>query len=303
MNTSQNTPWLRVAIAALCAAFVLGLFPGKTSALWWWATLDSGHAPFFAILAISCYRAVAENSRSRRLRVGVVLGLVGVGLIALGGGIELLQARVGRDASWGDLTRDAIGVAAGLMFARTFASRRPAARWIFAFGLLLLLATSASPFWWAAQSYHVRDTLFPVLFEPDQLELEPFVRLRETELDWESGMLHFRPVSYPAFILREPRRDWSGYDRVVIDLEVGATAPAKFWIRVDDARVDGRFADRFQRAFATRAGLRAVEIPLSEIAAAPEDRELDLTQISSLSLFLDHPPSAKDLRLRRIRLE
>lgn len=57
----------------------------------------------------------------RRLPRMVAAGLV----IAIGGAIELLQALVGRDPSWGDFAADAAGVLAALLLWAAWRGFRP----------------------------------------------------------------------------------------------------------------------------------------------------------------------------------
>ncbi|MDY6923223.1 MAG: hypothetical protein SWI22_04585 [Pseudomonadota bacterium] len=47
--------------------------------------------------------------------------------IALGGAVEVVQGMVGRDASWGDLLADALGVAAALLLWAIWRGFRPRA--------------------------------------------------------------------------------------------------------------------------------------------------------------------------------
>jgi VanZ family protein len=61
----------------------------------------------------SAFLALAFTGRlglpGRRALLWLVLGL-----LAFGGGIELVQAQVGRDAQWSDWLADAVGIVAGL---------------------------------------------------------------------------------------------------------------------------------------------------------------------------------------------
>ncbi|HZV85043.1 MAG TPA: hypothetical protein VFF48_08665 [Brevundimonas sp.] len=41
--------------------------------------------------------------------------VLAIAAVAIGGAVELIQGQVGRDASWGDLLADALGVAAALL--------------------------------------------------------------------------------------------------------------------------------------------------------------------------------------------
>ena len=62
-------------------------------------------AKHFLVFYVLTALAITALPASRFWRIGVVL-------LAFGGAIELLQAIVGRDASWGDLFADACGICA-----------------------------------------------------------------------------------------------------------------------------------------------------------------------------------------------
>lgn len=102
----------RAAVAALYMAGVLGLsaLPGRTVARWGFSsrTLDFMHIPLFTGLALVTLWAIVASRRQRAL-------LVFAALLLFAAGDEILQLWVpGRDASFADFLRDALGVLIGI---------------------------------------------------------------------------------------------------------------------------------------------------------------------------------------------
>jgi VanZ family protein len=103
----RNTWFWRTTLGVLAIVVLyLALTPSPPD------NLDTGwdklnHALAFAALAVSaCFSAQVSPRR---------LLLAGALLVAFGGVIELLQALVGRDAEWGDLLADSVGMTTGLL--------------------------------------------------------------------------------------------------------------------------------------------------------------------------------------------
>lgn len=117
--TPADNPVLRLLRAAWFWRTALGLL---TAVVLYFAlmphpphALDTGwdkmnHALAFAALAVcSCFSGPATPRR---------LLLAGALLVAFGGMIELLQSQIpGRDAEWGDLLADTIGMVVGMLSA------------------------------------------------------------------------------------------------------------------------------------------------------------------------------------------
>jgi VanZ family protein len=107
-----------VAVAWAVLVIVLSLVPDDPSADVAWDKFC--HAGAYAVLMVLGLMVLRGRGRGRvRGRSATV---VGVAIVALGGVIEVLQAKVvDRDGSFGDLLADAIGVAAGAVVFRVLA--------------------------------------------------------------------------------------------------------------------------------------------------------------------------------------
>jgi VanZ family protein len=83
--------------------------PPRLAGPWIWDKLDH----FTAYFGLSLLSTLAWGLRRS-------LALVFLGVVALGGGLEILQGLVGRDGEWGDFLANDLGALAGLAVAATY---------------------------------------------------------------------------------------------------------------------------------------------------------------------------------------
>ena len=88
-------------LAASAYALAMALLPGDDSV----GLIPWDKAKHFIVFYVLSILASLALPQSRLHRIGVVI-------LAFGGAIEILQAFVGRDASWFDLFADACGISA-----------------------------------------------------------------------------------------------------------------------------------------------------------------------------------------------
>jgi len=117
MASARRWRWLFGALLLAVAALALMPAPPDSAGLGW----DKlNHLAAFGALALC---AVLGWRHQRSAMLAVLLAL-----LAYGGAIELLQSQVpNRQAEWGDLLADALGIAAGALLALAWLRRRPAA--------------------------------------------------------------------------------------------------------------------------------------------------------------------------------
>lgn len=262
---------------------------------------DTAHAPVFALLALVWLRLLAVRIRwTTTTRYAVAFALTA----ATGGAVELLQSLIGRDAEWGDLASDALGALAAIGGAVAVAGRR----WLG--GAIFAAATACAlfPLGEAALAYLERRSQFPTVLDFDSRLDWYFLRTRAVTVESGAGCTIFRITggSWPGVTHAEPEPDWRGRTALVVDVANLGGEPLDLTLRVHDQAHDNRSADRFNRRFELAPRARArVSIPLAEIAAAPQGRELDLAHVAGIILYAggaDAPP-APGFCLYRIGLE
>lgn len=249
---------------------------------------DFAHAPLFAAIAWLAASLVLPPDATRHalMRRTWALGLL---LVAAGGLIELIQSRMGRDASWTDMGNNLAGILFGLALhhsrreAEARHSRVPlaimalSAAWAFA---PLLIGTAA---------YVERARRMPDLVSARGVLPLYFIEGREAKVAIDaSGALEvrFAPRGTPGLHLWEVEPDWSRHEAVELELSNPGNAPLWLGFRVHDRRHDNRNEDRFNRSLRLEPGeTRTWRWPLGEIASTPGGRTMDLSRMSGVVLF------------------
>jgi len=275
---------------------------------------DAAHAPVFAVQAWLLLKFLQlATVWDRPVQYGAAFVLA----VMTGAAVELVQPSLGRGAEWGDLLTDALGASLGLTLAAWQGARRTRRRWA-AIAILLGLAI-CWPVIEAATAYALRASRFPELLwiatKPDRYFLRlqgasgVVARLPDTLAhpgDPDSLAVRITAARWPGIALLEPEADWSGHERLVLDLTNPDSETLVLVLRVHDRRHDNRPDDRFTARIVLAPRQRSrIEFPLERIAAGPEARRLDLSSIAGLILYADQGSSAagRTFYVTRIRLE
>ena len=165
-------------------------------------------------------------------------------------------------------------------------------------------------------AYLHRDAIFPRLCEFDDRWQSTFVGVHDAVLTqgepsagWGRDLstsvprLTFLPAQYPGISIQEPHPDWTGYDRLAFEVYSEEPAPVELVLRIDDARHNNDYADRFNRALIIQPGPNRISISLDDVQRAPRTRPMDMTRIRGLTLFAVDPPRPFSVYLDGLRLE
>lgn len=273
------------------------------------AVHDFGHVMAFGLM--TALFAIALSARSRSTiqgRIAVTCLAAGAALV-LGAAVELAQAVTGRNGDPWDLARDAGGaltVALALTALDPPVSSR--ARAVLVSMAVVTLAALAFPIWSALEDEARARAEFPVLANfANTKELSRFhfgrgaqpeiVKITDHEGRTVSAMqLGLPPARYPGFALRYFPGDWQGMRALQLLIVIPEPMPLEMTVRIDDADYDYRLDldDRYNRSFPLSPGLNWIEIPLSDVAAAPRGRRLDLGRVHALLMYavaLEQPRS------------
>lgn len=110
--------------------------------------------------------------------------------------------------------------------------------------------------------------------------------------------------TFPGLAWEWPVADWRGFDTLIVELTNPGSEPLALTLRIDDALHDSRYADRFNHRIRLGPEARHREcIPLSGIQAAPQEREMDLSQVARVMLFGGGRAQGQEFWVHRIGLE
>lgn len=276
---------------------------------------DLVHAPAFAMVALGCY-GVARRLGLGRLHAAAVVWLL---LTIFGAATEVAQDFVGRGESWQDGLNDAIGAAGGVLIGMGLEASSPARKTAAVLvAMLIVFAAELNALATVWDCYQQRREM-PMLAS--------FENWLETDRWWTSEAVVQRvashatagrwalrvdlsPGHYPGVMLSEPPPDWSSYKALVFDLDVepvvqedNPAEPLELIVKLQDLNHNGEHDDRFHRIVRLTPGRHEIRIPLSEVAAAPRGRRMDLTRMGMLQFFAILPPERRTFYLDNVRLE
>lgn len=318
----MHSPLARVRIIAVALIALLLLVvifvPVAVDTQWGRALQDFGHGPVFGCIALLMLPMLSRGAGTQRPMLQPYLLAFGATAL-LGAVVELVQIPVGRDASWTDLRSDALGAGGFLALAAAFDARLRG-RWLrictACLGVLLLVVHSL-PLIGTAKAYARRAEIFPALAAfsaaPDLYFVAPQwsrVRIARLPAQWiaapgESALhVTFETGPYPGISFYEPSPDWSGYATLALDLINPTAESLTLVLRANDRQHDNTYEDRFNRELTIAAGARSVvRIPISDIAAAPRARTMDLSHMTSFILFRTDHSRAAEMYVARVSLQ
>ena len=289
------------AVAGLLSLLLFVRVPGQ--GLWYQVSLNATHGPIFACVAVLLMLLHSPATRSRTgTYINAFFVLVGLGIL-----IEVLQTMAHRPGQAFDVMTDAAGAAAGLglwaLIQRCRSGAGPqtvAARtwWPLAVALAGVTLVAWPPLQ-AARAYAHRASEFPTLVQfQSPLDLAfvttdgTGVAIAELPMPWAQRAgeralrLGFDAGHAPAVQVVEPSPDWRGYSVVAADLTNPGDTEVRLTFRILDAHHDWTHQDRLNLPLVLAPRTRTtVRVALSEVAAAPAARPMDLARIANVMLF------------------
>lgn len=314
----------RLVIAAgLLGCVAIGLvFPFPTEGRLWGELFDLAHAPVFCgvllLIVGSCDPGAVGLSKRHvvllPMTAAAVLGIVAV-LVTAGAVAEVLQALVGRSASFGDIAANSIGLVAGVCWViRCRSVPISAGRKYAVAGMALLISVSVSPL------LDVWDCVLQIRSFP---MLASFERPRELR-NWNShaarlsqssewatdgdfcGRLDLLPGNYPGMLMTWFARDWTQQNSFDLQLKNPGTTDLQIVVKLHDRQhVENGYADddRYHEVVQVPAGAAvSVSILLPDVKSAPANRSMDLDQMWTIDLFAIHLQEPAVLLVDEVRL-
>lgn len=297
----------------LLVAVVVLLIPFPVKSLWWREAFNSGHAVLFAFLSFVIYRQIKAATRfenSLTIYVFVLFAGMLFGIL-----IELLQTLVMREASLHDLYGDLLGLLAGLCLIA--AQNLKAVQYKQLVVVFYLVASSGfmllamSPLIQLSWYYQQRHNAFPVIVDFDASWISRFVRFENVDIlkhlslgrDKPLHVVRFNRGKYPGISVFEPEPDWSSYHSLRMDIFSEYESKVVLVLRIHDNKHNQEFSDRFNMKLTIRPGRNEIGVPLDQVAHGPVSRELDLTNIAGIILFVSKLDAPIELEVSPIFLE
>lgn len=301
----RNIAW----VVVFCLLFA----PLPVNTLWWREVFNSGHTVLFAVLSFVIYRRIkAATHFSNNLAVYFLVLIAGISFGIL---IELLQSFAQRDASLNDLYGDFFGLLAGVLLIAAYNLRDIRHKKLVA-AFLVMVASSFMLLgmfsliqlsWYSIE----RRNAFPVIVDFGADWSLRFVRFKnvDTSLRMSPGRelalypVRFNRGEYPGISVIEPESDWSNYRLLRLNIFSEYEHDVAMSLRIHDDKHNQYFSDRFNMRLLIRPGLNRVEVPLDQVERGPVSRDLDMTNIAGIILFVAKVDEPVRLELGNIFLE
>jgi hypothetical protein len=272
---------------------------------------NAGHVPLFFLVTLAFLFAMRDYRRFATGRYGSLWLYVCAGLAGIGAGFisEVIQRPLRRDASWEDVFADALGAVCAVAAYALVDKRHSLQRWHRLVALAIVLACTATyvaPIATMTRAYLHRNGQFPVLADfHSRLELYWTMSLGvRREIIDDTLDVEFAADNFPGLSFHEPVPDWNGYHALLIDIENLGTETLHLGVRVHDRHHRQQYNDRFNRHYQLGPGERkTLRISLEDIRRAPRSRQLDMRQISDITLFRARPSGSRHARVHGLRLE
>jgi hypothetical protein len=277
------------------------------------ALKDWGHVAVFFLASAMLLHQFRRWIESRASQRSWILGGFVVLCLSIGAGIELVQPWFGRDRSLTDWIYDGAGVSAALLL--YLAHGKQKRMWYGAamvvlglsaikpayYGWMVVARTLSAPYlagfehlweretWLAQPNSVVRIVTSPAEIAPNSPD-EHWLRV-------EMSKGNYPGVSFPRI-----HHDWRGYDALALRIFSSQTQPVKLVMRIHDVHHNNDFNDRYNHTFILQPGLNDLAISLRDIASAPKNRDMDLSNIQNIMLFVASPEQPVTLYIDNLRL-
>ena len=271
---------------------------------------DLGHIVYFAILAclLSRWRLFSQVSLARRWTIILVITLL------FGVSIEFMQYGTERTPDTGDVLRDLTGSLLVLAFGSSrSASQRVSWRLPVQVALLLVLLALLWPLTKTLLDEAIAWHQFPLLsgFETP-FEIDRWAgnarRSVESLPSVSQGKLLKLSLStdkYSGVALKDFDGNWSSVHTLKISLYNPDALPLQIICRIHDLQhTDGyeEYEDRFNRSFLLMQGWNHIEIDLDEVEGSPAGRNMDMSRIRGLGIYVVSLPEPRILYLDNVQL-
>jgi VanZ family protein len=297
------------------------LVPFPLSGRIWTELFNLAHAPSFMALTLVVAGVLDPPAVGLPQRFPTVLemsfnrgALLAIVAATLGAGVEFLQRLFGRSASFGDAVANAVGALAAFCWMCSFRAGDSLRLPLRGCSLLLLVAGIWNPLA-ELQDLRLQVDQFPVLSSlerPRELSIWEATNsvLARTD-DWSTDgdwalQVTLQPATFSGAALKWPVSDWRTYDQIHIDVRNAGDESLTVILKITDRRHEQSGfdpADRFERSINVPAGQhRMFDISLTDVRHAPANRDMNLSDVDRVEIFVADAGSPGVLQLDNVRL-
>lgn len=271
---------------------------------------QTGHFFLFACLFYVLTQFTwSKKQKTTHLFIYVILGSWFLGLIT-----EFAQYFVGRSFELSDLYRDIIGAIAGFVISQlsSQSSRQKNALLLLLF--VFLTALGLKQLLIVAYDNVQMHKKVPVLSDFET----PFELTRWFEMGTQNEIssdyfrngnsalkVSFHPGKYPHAVLREMLHDWRGFSRLNMSIYNPNNETAQMLLIIHDnesRRNLEKYQMRFDRRLHLAPGWNDIVIQTREIKHAPQNRQLEMNRIHSISFIQSKPENVRVFYIDHIHL-
>lgn len=304
-DNSRNA--LLILITIICLFFL----PLPASTIWWRELFNSGHTILFTLISIVFYCRL--NAIKRFPRPIIIYSIIlAIGFIA-GAAIEVLQGMLQREASVVDLSKNLLGIMAGLALVSSVRQKRRYKRILLIAASLGFIVTGMYSFIEISWHYAQRSKSFPMLIAFDKGWSKSFMQFDNSEILMDANVeskdglkLHrvrFDTGKYAGVSIIEPESDWLKYRVLRLSVYSANDENIKLSLRIYDKQHNKSYDDRFNQRYIIQPGLNHIVVNVSQIQSAPLSRNMDLTNIANVKLFLSNVSTPLFLDISNIFLD
>jgi len=259
---------------------------------------DSSHALVFGLATTYLLLTFIPNKPiPNSVRAKYVLTIC-CSAFLLGILIELIQPLFGRNRSLLDASYDLAGcTAAGLFYwhKKTKHDRTTPILLLIAWmQVLSCLIIPASNLWVVLQ----RNLAAPMLVSFDapwernirSINDSTTFSIEQPPTGWKHpslvGKFTFGFATYPGISFPDIYSDWSNYSTLSFAVYSEQNQAETLHLRIHDTQHNQKHSDRYNQVITITPGLNLIEVDLNKIKHSPKSRELDLSSIVTIGLFM-----------------
>ena len=271
---------------------------------------DMGHVLYFALLTVLLSRWSLISRMHLIWQWGFILFIT----FLIGLSIELMQYGTNRTPDTGDILRDLTGSLLVLVFGPLGSKLKPAKQQ-FSLRLLVVLLTLVQlwPLTKSLVDEAIARNQFPLLsgfetpFEIDRWEGAGRLSVESITpiSDGKIMKLSLTTDKYSGAALKHFDGDWASARTLQISLYNPYTSSLQITCRIHDLQhTDGNeeYEDRFNRSYRLMPGWNQIEIDLNEVKESPSSRNMDMSRIRGLGIFVVSQPTSRTLYIDEVRL-